>query len=162
MSMHPTSLALRALRNSPVYTAIALLTLALGIGVNTAMFSLIDAVLFRSLPFAQPARLVQIRATTQQGEMREFAEAEQREIRTQADAFDSLATLSWVFYSLAEPGRAPERMIGVAASAEMFDTLGIKPVLGRPFTGEETQQGKIRWYCSAMACGSNATVAARR
>ena len=80
--------AFRALRQSPAYTSVALLTLALGIGVNTAMFSLIDAVLFRSLPFPRADRLVQIRATTQQGERREFAEAEQREIRGQTDAFD--------------------------------------------------------------------------
>ena len=133
---------LRTLRNSPAYTTIALLTLALGIGVNTAMFSLIDAVLFRSLPFPRAERLVQIRAITQQGEMREFAEAEQREIRSQADAFDSLASVSRVDYSVAEPGRPAERLSGIAASAELFSTFGVHPLLGRPFTEEETEQGK--------------------
>ena len=142
MPLHHPMLALRALRNSPVYTSIALLTLALGIGVNTAMFSLIDAVLFRSLPFPQAERLVQIRATTQQGDMREFAEAEQREIRSQTDAFESLASVSRVYYSLAEPGRPAERVGGIAASAEMFSAFGIQPLLGRPFTMEETLQGK--------------------
>ena len=135
-------LALRALRNSPAYTLIALLTLALGIGLNTAMFSLIDAMLFRSLPFPQAERLVQIRATKQQGEMREFAEAEQREIRAQGEAFESLTSVSRVFYSLAESGRPAERIAGIAASAEMFATFGLQPLLGRPFTVEETHQGK--------------------
>src|SRR5664280_185985 len=134
--------ALRALRNSPAYTSVALLTLALGIGVNTAMFSLIDAVLFHAVPFPQADRLVQIRATTRQGEMREFAEAEQREIRAQTDAFESLTSLSRVYYSVAEPGRPAERVAGITASAEMFATFGIHPLLGRPFTAEETQQGK--------------------
>jgi len=134
--------AFRALRQSPAYTSVALLTLALGIGVNTAMFSLIDAVLFRSLPFPRADRLVQIRATTQQGERREFAEAEQREIRGQTDAFAALTSLSRVFYSVAEPGRPAERLAGIEASAEMFATFGIQPLMGRAFTAEETQQGK--------------------
>ena len=114
------SVAVRALRGSPGYSAVALLTLALGIGVNTAMFSMIDAVLFRAGPFPHPERLVQILATTRQGEFREFAEAEQREIRGSAVAFESLASVSRVLYSVAEPGRPAERLIGIAASAEMF------------------------------------------
>jgi len=133
---------LRALRNSSGYTFVALLTLALGIGVNTAMFSLIDAVLFRSVPFAHADRLVQILASTRQGEWREFAEAEQREIRAQTDAFESLTSLSRIYYSVGEPGRPAERVEAVTASAEMFDTFGIQPLLGRPFTVEETQPGK--------------------
>jgi predicted permease len=134
--------AVRTLRASPGYTAIALLTLALGIGVNTAMFSLVDTVLFRSGPFPHAERLVQITATTRQGELREFAEAEQREIRGLALDFESLTSVSRVFYSVAEPGRPAERLRAITASAEMFATFGIQPLLGRSFTAEETQQGK--------------------
>ena len=140
--MSALPLALRTLRGSPGYTAIALLTLALGIGVNTAMFGLIDTVLFRSGPFPQAERLVQIMATTRQGELREFAEAEQREVRGQSLAFASLASVSRIDYACAEPGRPAERLSAIAASAEMFATFGVKPLLGRPFTVEETQQGK--------------------
>jgi len=135
-------LAIRTLRGSPGYTAIALVTLALGIGVNSAMFSLIDTVLFRSGPFPRADRLVEIRATTRQGELREFAEAEQREIRGQALPLTVLASISRVAYSVVEPGRPAERMMAVAASAELFATFGIQPLLGRTFTAEETQPGK--------------------
>ena len=134
--------AVRTLVRSPAYTVIALLTLALGIGVNTAMFSLVDTVLFRSGPFPQAERLVQIVATTRQGKSRAFAVAEQQEIRDQTLAFESLASISRVYYSCAEPGRPAERLSGVIASAEVFATCGIHPLLGRQFTVEETQQGK--------------------
>jgi len=135
-------IAVRTLARSPAYTVIALLTLALGIGVNTAMFSLVDTVLFRSGPFPQADRLVEIVATTRVGKLREFAEAEQREIRDQTLAFESLASISRVYYSCAEPGRPAERLSAIIASAEIFTTCGIHPLLGRQFTVEETQQGK--------------------
>jgi putative ABC transport system permease protein len=134
--------AVRALRGTPGYAAIALLTLALGIGVNTAIFTLIDTVLFRSGPFPHAERLVQITATTRQGELREFAEVEQREIRSQASLFESLTSVGRVPYAVAEPGRPAERLNAVLASAEMFDTFGVPPLIGRPFSAEETQPGK--------------------
>jgi len=109
---------LRALRNSSGYTFVALLTLALGIGVNTAMFSLIDAVLFRSVPFAHAESTGPDPGEHRQGEWREFAEAEQREIRAQTDAFESLTSLSRIYYSVGEPGRPAERVEAVTASAE--------------------------------------------
>ncbi len=140
--MSPFLIALRALRRSPGFTVIALFTLALGIGVNTAMFSLIDAVLFRAGPFPHAEQLVQIEAATQRGPLRVFAEAELREIRGQAAPLQGLATIWRVFYSIAEPGRPTERLNAVAASAEIFTVFGVQPMLGRAFTAEETQPGK--------------------
>ncbi len=135
-------IVVRGLRRSPGYTAVALLTLALGIGVNTSMFSLIDAVLFRSSPFPHPEQLVQVMAVTRQGVAREFAEAEQREIRGAPAPLSSLTTLWPMAYSIAEPGRPTERLNAMLGSADCFDTFGLRPVLGRAFTAEETQQGK--------------------
>ncbi len=132
----------RALRRAPGYTTIALLTLALGIGVNTSMFSLVDAALFRVGPFPHAGQLVRILATTRHGELREFAEAEVREIRAQTVPLESLTSLWRVYYSVAEQGRPAERMLGIAASADLFTTFGIRPLIGRPFTDEETKQGK--------------------
>jgi hypothetical protein len=152
--MSAIPVAVRTLRASPGYTAVAILTLALGIGVNTAMFSLVDALLFRSGPFPHPEQLVEITATTRQGEMREFAEVEQREIRAQAPGFESLTSLSPIFYSIAEPGRPAERISAITASAEMFATFGVEPMLGRPFTAEETQQGRCAFFahCARRNC----------
>ena len=140
--MHALGSAVRSLRHAPAHVVIVVLTLALGIGVNTAMFSVIDAVLFRSGPFPNSRELVQVMAKTSHGNLREFAEAEQREIREQSVGFTSLATIARTFYSIAEPGRPAERIGAVLGSAEMFATFGMQPFLGRAFTVVETQQGK--------------------
>ena len=134
--------AFRSLRRSPGYVVVAVITLALGIGVNASMFSLIDAVMFRTAPFPHPEQLVRILAATRNGDLREFAEAEVREVHSQTLPLKALTTLWPTFYSVAERGRPAERFGAVAASADLFDTFGIHPVLGRPFTAEETKQGK--------------------
>jgi len=132
----------RGLLRSPSHVLVALFTLALGIGVNTSMFSLVEEVLFNPGPYEQPERLVQVTALSSQRSTRLFAEAEQREIRAQPSPMDSLTAFWRVQYSLAEPGSPAERVGAVAASAELFRTFGLRPVLGRAFTEEETQPGK--------------------
>ena len=134
-------LALRSLLNAPGYTLIALVTLALGIGVNTSMFSVVDTLLFRSAPFPESGRIAQILGTTPQGPVRIFSAIELREIRPQTTSFASLTVIGRSYFALSEPGQPAERIGGVTASADLFATLGVQPMIGRAFTAEETQPG---------------------
>lgn len=134
--------SLRALLKSPGYTLVGLVTLALGIGVNTSMFSVIDALLFRSGPFPQPEQLVQVMGVTRQGEMRQFSALELREIRAQSTAFETLTTVGSENYAVSEPGQPAERISGITVSDEAFATFLIQPLLGRAFAAEEYQPGR--------------------
>lgn len=134
--------AVRSLLKSPGYTAVALITLALGIGVNTSMFSVIDALLFRGAPFPDSERLAQITTTTPNGETRAFSEMELREIRGSSTAFASLTTIGGTFFAISEPGQPAERIGGVTVSDDFFSTFGVQPMLGRPFTAEEFHPGR--------------------
>ena len=133
--------ALRSLLKSPGYTVVALITLALGIGVNTSMISLVDELLFRVAPFPQGREINQIITATRTGPRYSFAEAEVREIREKSSSFKSLTAMSYVSGAIAEPGRPAEQVQGVLASAEFFDTFGVQPFLGRAFTPGESQPG---------------------
>ncbi|HVU22545.1 MAG TPA: ABC transporter permease [Opitutus sp.] len=133
--------ALRSLLKAPGFTIIALITLALGIGVNTSMFSLIDALLFRAAPFPDGNRIHEILGQTHQGRNYVFSEVETREIRAGTSSFSSLTTLTYNNSALVEPGRPAEQVTSVQASAEFFATFGVQPFLGRAFTAEETRPG---------------------
>ncbi|HWA86789.1 MAG TPA: ABC transporter permease [Opitutus sp.] len=134
--------ALRSLAKSPGYTAVALLTLALGIGVNTSMFSVVDALLFRSAPFPEPDQLVQIVASTRTTEQQPFSYIELREIRAQAASFSALTTIGYTAYSVSEPGQPAERLAGVTVSADFFPTFRIPPLIGRAFAAQEYEPGR--------------------
>jgi putative ABC transport system permease protein len=133
--------AIRSLLKSPGFTIIALITLALGIGVNTSMFTLIDALLFNSGPFPRPDEIHQIIADTRQGQGRDYSEIEMREIRDRASGFSTLTSLRWFPTALAEPGRPAEQVTSVQASDGFFETFGVQPMLGRAFTAEEAKPG---------------------
>ena len=132
---------LRSLLKSPAFTAIALLTLALGIGVNTSMFSLLEALLLRTAPFPRSTELHQLIADTRQGPRYQFSEVETREIRARTSSFSSVTTFRYNQVALAEPGRPAERVLSVLVSAEFFDTFGVQPFIGRGFTADETRPG---------------------
>jgi predicted permease len=133
--------AFRQLGHSPGFTVVALLTLALGIGVNTSMFSLMDALLFRAAPFPRSTELHQVIGDTRQGPRTSFSEIETREIREKSSSFSSLTTFRYSQTALVEPGRPAEQVPSILASAEFFDTFGVQPCLGRAFTADETQPG---------------------
>ena len=134
--------AVRSLRNSPGYASIALLTLTLGIGVNTSMFSVVDALLFRTAPFPHQERLVQLVPRTQNGETRSYSYLELNEIREQQTEFAALTTLAHTAFSVSEPGQPAERLGGTTVSEDFFATFGVEPLLGRAFTPEEFQPGR--------------------
>src|SRR5262245_19211137 len=133
----------RMFARNPGFTLIAVLTLALGIGANTAIFSVVNAVLLRSLPYHDPDRLVLLsyyRATL----LSDFANgAEFLEWRAQAKAFEQLA--AYRFDTVDLTGNVePERLDVSYASADLFATLGVAPALGRAFTPEEDTPGNTQ------------------
>ncbi len=134
--------ALRSLLRSPAHTTIALITLALGIGINTSMVSGVQALLFQSAPFPGADRMARIIGVTPQGRMDLFSHAELEEIRAGAQDFETLATLGWDYTTYAEPGQATTRLRGVLAGVELFALFGARPLIGREFTAEETQPGR--------------------
>ncbi|HYP28749.1 MAG TPA: ABC transporter permease [Blastocatellia bacterium] len=143
----------RMLGKNPGFTAIAVLTLALGIGANSAIFSVVNAVLLRPLPYKDPDRLVQfwetnpLRGWTQAT----VAPANFFDWEKQSQSFDGLA--AYMGSDRKEAGLAglqftggdePERLQGLGVSANIFSVLGVEAALGRTFREEETWQGKHR------------------
>jgi len=132
----------RMLRKNPGFTAVAVLTLGLGIGANTAIFSVINAVLLKPLPYQDAGRLVQISASDLQtkanGIAVSFAKYEQ--VRAQSQTFESIAGYyPWTF-SLVK-GHEPEAIAGTRVSLDFFRMLGVNPSRGRSFLPEEEQPG---------------------
>jgi putative ABC transport system permease protein len=127
--------ALRGFRRSAGLTAVTVIVLALGIGANTAIFSVVDAVVLRPLPFAAPDRLVAI----PDGIMY----LDYLDLRDQARSFQGLAVHRLEQAMLTAPGE-PELVNVVSASAELFSVLGVAPVLGRGFAAGEDQVGRPR------------------
>ena len=138
-------LVVRRLRRSPGFTAAAVLTLALGIGANTALFSLADAALLRPLPYPTADRLMMLWETQPAaGKPRERASAANfLDWRRQAAAFDEMA--AWDDWGMALTGTGePEELSTVGVSPNLFSLLGVAPVLGRAFVPEEENRGRDR------------------
>jgi putative ABC transport system permease protein len=133
----------RALRKSPGFTAVAVLTLALGIGANTAIFSVVDAVLLRSLPYRDARRLVYLYENGHsEGFAREdFTPANYLDCKTQIRAFEDVAAVDGNSFNLTGGGGEPERLWGYMHTWNLFPMLGASPLLGRDFTAEEDQPG---------------------
>ena len=133
-------LAFRTLRATPVVTFVAVLSLALGIGANTAMFSLVNSLLLRSLPVKDPARLVLLRSHEPEG-YPEWSYPVWNEIRQRPQLFDGVAAWS----PTARANFTVERQIlkadGFLASGSFFDTLGVSALIGRTFSEADDQQG---------------------
>jgi putative ABC transport system permease protein len=137
------SYAWRALRRQPGFTAVAVLTLALGIGANVAMFSLVNAVLFRRLPFSEPDRLMAVHLLTPERDTPGIYQhmiwsyPKYQFFREHQQVFESTAIFYGAEWSLTGSG-SPERLPGEYVDAAYLPTLGITPKIGRGFTPEET------------------------
>jgi len=136
---------LRQLLSKPGVTLIAVLSLALGIGANTAIFSLVDAVLLRPLPFHEPDRLVMVwEDATQVGFPRNTpAPANYADWKSQNKTLEDMAALNWRNYALTDEGE-PEKVEAQGVTANFFSLLGVKPLLGRSFTADEDKEGADR------------------
>lgn len=133
---------LRMLRKSPAFAAIAIVTLALGIGANTAIFSVVNGVLLRPLPYEDPGRLVNVFNTAPSRDLDSFGASppDFRTLRERNQTLASLSALSMNFFNLTGSAQ-PERLRAAVVSAEYFTTLSVKPVVGRSFLPNEEQWG---------------------
>jgi putative ABC transport system permease protein len=132
--------ALRQLRKSPGFSAVAIGTLALGIGASTAIFSVVYGVLLRSLPYHRPDRIVQMWETNSQGGHTRFADPNFEDMRTHARSFDGVAEMYSV-ETVVSAGEAPDRVNVAHVSKDFFPVMGVQPVVGRLFVPEELQFG---------------------
>ncbi|MBZ5609964.1 MAG: ABC transporter permease [Acidobacteriia bacterium] len=132
--------SIRALLKTPGFTLAAILALALGIGGNTAMFSLVNAVLLRPLPYRSPERLVIVSQTLQSRAANDASAADFQDWRDRARSFEQMAAFSGSAFNLTG-GDRPEKLIGMTVTSGFFETLGVAPALGRGFVAGEDQPG---------------------
>ncbi|HTS87664.1 MAG TPA: ABC transporter permease [Gemmatimonadales bacterium] len=136
--------ALRALRKSPGYTLVAVATLGLGIGATTAIFTVVNGVLLRPLPYHDPDRLTMIWEAKQGGTTRfnVVNPGNYFDWKTRATSFADMAAFTWSGLTLT--GDNPEHVQGRMVTPNFFRVLGVSPVLGRTFTDEEAAAGGNR------------------
>jgi predicted permease len=134
--------ALRMLRKSPGFTAVAVLTLALGIGANTAIFTIVDAVLLRPLPFKDPSKLVMLNESLKSLGYPEVPAAppDIAVIERTQKSFTSLGAFQNKDFDFSGGGE-PERVTAASVSASIFPVLGVQPLLGRTYTEQEDKPG---------------------
>jgi putative ABC transport system permease protein len=130
--------AVRMLRKNPVFTLVAAITLALGIGANTAIFSVVYAALLRPLPYRQPERLVTLgQARKQLADSPNTSYPDFLEWSKSAKSFESLTAYSSTAFVMSSAGSEPKIIFGGQAPTNFFRTLGVKPALGRDFSADE-------------------------
>ncbi len=137
--------ALRTLRKSPGFAFTAILTLALGIGANTAIFTVVNAVLLRPLPFAEPERLVRLYGAEQLRGRNDLnlSVPDLADFRNQAKSFEQIAALTGGSVALTGAGE-PERVFGPAVTHNFFQALQVQPLLGRFFSPGDEVSGQNR------------------
>jgi putative ABC transport system permease protein len=134
--LHDIRYACRQLVRAPLFSALVVTTLALAIGANTAIFSVVNGVLLRSLPYAEPDRLVALYEVIGSNPPFGFGAPDFTAFRERARSFDGIAAFRSVEYELSGVDQ-PERIPGARISASLLDVLGVRPALGRAFTVEE-------------------------
>src|SRR5262245_19247197 len=133
----------RMLLKRPGFTLVAVVTLSLGIGANTAIFSVVNAVLLRPLPYAEPERLVWLWGNVRGGTNRaSVSPLDFLDYREQSRSFEQLGAFfsPGIVVNLTGGGE-PERLRGSAVTANYFDLFGVKPAFGRAFLAEDEEAG---------------------
>src|SRR5215469_5436211 len=133
--------ALRQFRRNVEFSAVAIFTLALGIGANTAIFGLVDSAFLHSLPFRAPERLVHVWTIEADGDQHTPTPVQYEAIREQANSFEEVAAAGWADYFLDKDGIS-QTLPGRAVTANWLAMLGVKPLLGRNFRQEEQVGGQ--------------------
>ena len=133
---------LRMLRSQPGFTAVAVITLALGISANSAIFSIVNTVLLKPLPLKEPERLIKIWESSKnfQGTV---SMPNLKDWREQNDVFTEIAAYQFGSVNL-RSRENPERVQAATVSANFFDVVGVQPRLGRTFQADEDQPGRHR------------------
>src|SRR5690242_908343 len=140
--MNQLRFAFRQLIKNPAFSAVAILTLALGIGANTAIFSVVNSVLLRPLPYPDAERIMVVNESSGPGQ--DFAVALPDYLDWQKDntVFENLAATHKESLNLSGiPGRDPERISGAAVTRNFFNIVGLGPEIGRMFTEDEDKAG---------------------
>jgi putative ABC transport system permease protein len=159
--------SLRMLLKHKSFTVVSVLTLALGIGINTAMFSVLNTFLFGSLPYADSERLVRVWRTSPHSDSWPHSAANFFDQHDQNTVFEKMAAYNFTTRNLAEQGQTAERLRSLAATADFFPMLGIAPARGRLFKPEEFEPGADNVVILTDGCwtrrfGSDPNVVGRR
>ncbi|HTW80729.1 MAG TPA: ABC transporter permease [Terracidiphilus sp.] len=145
----------RSLAKSPRFTVAAVLTLALGIGANTAMFSVVHSVLLRSWPFPDSGRLLFVSQRQGNGAANLFSTRDFLDWKQQGGLVAHMgAHVSWQF-NISSPGEPPQRISGGVVSYDFFPVLGVQPLLGRLFSPQEDQSGAGQFVMLSYAFWRN-------
>lgn len=132
--------AIRVIRKNPGFASVAALTLALGIGANSAIFSLADALLLRPLPVLEPNAVVTISTDPPDGGVGGISYPDYRDFRDKAHSFDGMIAFEYANFSLARSAaETPQMRFGILVSDNYFKVLGVQPVLGRALLADEGQ-----------------------
>ena len=137
---HDLRYAVRGLRSSPGFTAVALLTLAIGIGASTTIFSVANAVLLRPFPYQEPERIVRLYETNPTTETFAISEPNYLDWRQRVRGLSELAAFTGGNLTLLGDGD-PEELTAIAATPSLFPLLGVRPFIGRVFREEEAKPG---------------------
>src|SRR5256886_16999895 len=142
--MNDFRFALRQLRKSPGFTVLAVITLALGIGMNTAIFSLIQDLFLRSLPFSEPGRVVRIYGESKERDLKQMPSSVPKfwHYRDGQTVFSSIAA-DWGNGFIMTGMGEPAQVLGENVTANYFDLLGIHPILGRNFLQQEEMRDDV-------------------
>src|SRR5688500_8781908 len=132
---------LRSLRRSPGFFAVTVLTLALGIGATTAIFSVVNGVLLRGLPYPDADRIVRVYQVGEKGGRNQVSDPNFEDWKAQSRSFAALAQMSSGGPVSVTGATEPVRAQAAWVSAEFFDALGVQPEVGREFAGEELKVG---------------------
>src|SRR5438093_9925329 len=129
--------AIKSLRRSPGFTLIAIVTLGLGIGANTSMFSILNGYMLRPAPYPDRDQVDRIYRATPQNPLGAFSAADYLDLKSEMKGYGEVATYGISDMSLSEPGKPAETAEGLRVSANLFSILGTNPQLGRSFRPDE-------------------------
>src|SRR2546422_3337693 len=136
--------AFKSLCRTPAFTLIAVITLGLGIGANTSMFSILNGYMLRPAPYPDRDHLDRIFRSTPQDSRGGFSPADYLDLKSEMNGYGEIAAYGFSDTSLSEPGRPAEMAVGLRISANLLSTLGTIPELGRSFRPGEEIPGNHR------------------
>ena len=140
-AMQDVRYALRGLRKTPRFTVAAVLTVVLGVGANATIFSVLNPLLFKPLPYPEPERIVNVFRTSPQSDRWPHSMANYLDHRARNTVFEHLVALMWENTSFAAPDQPAERLFELRTTGNFFALFGVAPLLGRTFTDADDQSG---------------------
>jgi predicted permease len=145
----------RSLLRSPGFTLLAIITLGLGIGANTGMFSIVNSILLKPLPYPESAELDRIDRATPQNPVGRVSPADFLDLQREMQAYGEIGAYTLGDTSLSEPGQPAEMVRAIRVSANLFSTLRVRPQLGRDFLAREDLAGNDRVLIISQRCWQN-------